>query len=88
MVDAIFSIFIAICTFGIIAAYVILYMKFVSLINNSNGFLDFMSCQTHTFFIFVFILLALKTVTAVSAPIEFDILEDMGAGDKQVLTQS
>ena len=81
-IDMIFFAFVTICTFGIIAAYTILYMKFISLINSSNGFLDFMRFQTHTFFIFVFVILTLKTISTISSPIEFDILEDMGAGDK------
>ena len=42
VVDMIFSAFIAIIAFGIVAAYTVLYIKFMHLINTSNGFLDFM----------------------------------------------
>ena len=64
-------------------------MKFLDLIKNSNGFLDFMRTQTHLFFGFIFMILAVKTAASVAAPIEFDILADMGGhGDKDVLTKS
>ena len=89
IVDILTSVFCALCGFGFIAAYIILYWKFLDLINKSNGFLDFMKTQTHWFFGFIFMVLALKTGAAVAAPIEFDILSDLGGhGDKDVLTKS
>ena len=89
IVDILTSVFCALCGLGFIAAYIILYMKFLDLIKNSNGFLDFMRTQTHLFFGFIFMILALKTAASVAAPIEFDILADMGGhGDKDVLTKS
>ena len=77
MVDVIFSAFIAIIAFGIIAAYTVLYIKFMHLINTSNGFLDFMRMQTHLFFVIIFIILLLKTIGMVADPIEFDVLADI-----------
>ena len=89
IVDILTSVFCALCGFGFIAAYIILYWKFLDLIKKSNGFLDFMKTQTHWFFGFIFMVLALKTGAAVAAPIEFDILSDLGGhGDKDVLTKS
>ena len=89
IVDILTSVFCALCGFGFIAAYIILYWKFLDLIKKSNGFLDFMRTQTHCFFGFIFMVLALKTGSAIAAPIEFDILSDMGGhGDKDVLTKS
>ena len=77
MVDIIFSAFIAIIAFGIIAAYTVLYIKFMHLINISDGFLDFMRIQTHLFFVIIFIILLLKTIGMVADPIEFDVLVDI-----------
>ena len=76
VVDLLISIFLAIWNFGVIAGYIILYIKFVQLIRTSNGLLDFMICQTKAFFMFIFIVLTLRTFSTVANPIFFDIIED------------
>ena len=88
VIDVVFSAFIAVCAFGIIAAYTVLYIKFMELINTSNGFLDFMRMQTHLFFVIIFIILLLKTIGLVSDPIDFDILKDIKKGKENVLSHN
>ena len=82
VVDVIFSALIAIIAFGIGAAYTVLYIKFMHLINTSNGFLDFMRMQTHLFFVIIFIILSLKIIGMVADPIEFDILKNIQSGQE------
>ena len=72
--DAIFSAITTVLSFTIVAAYIVLYMKFMNLIKTSNGFLDFMKTQTHSFFLFVFAILTVKIVTSILFPIQFDYI--------------
>ena len=67
--DAFFSAITVLLSFTIVAAYIVLYMKFMKLIKTSNGFLDFMKTQTRSFFLFVFVILTVKIATSIFFPI-------------------
>ena len=68
-VDIIFSVLLTIFTFIVIAAYSVLFHKFLVLIKNSNGFLDFMKSQIMFFFSFLIVLISLKTISIIMIPI-------------------
>ena len=68
-ISQLFTILIITGFFLLLLAFSLLLSKFVALINQADGALDFMKCQVYSFFTVIIILLSIREIELVMLPI-------------------
>ena len=84
--DLFFSILVCFFDYLIIAAYAFLLHKFLLLIKQNNGYLNFMKFQVVFFFTFIIVLLVLKSAGHIMIPIEYDAIMDASKKKEEILS--
>ena len=69
----------------LIIVYSVLLHKFMALIKQNNGFLDFMRFQVVFFFSFLIFLMSVKAASLILIPVEYDAIMDSAAGEDEIL---